>query len=632
MKTVKLALVLIILMTIIFTTGCPNTNTEPEPDPDSVVTKPNAPTDFIATVESDSAITLTWVDTSDNETGFILERSKDDFATVEVTVLLDANITIFPVTGLDANNPYFFRVKAVNSAGSLNNIKVSATTYDLFIVRPNAPSNVVAGTSVYNAIDVSWIDNSSDETGFYIQWADDPYFANYNDENIEPNETTYKITGLSANTTYYVQIQAEGNEANSIWVESTPVTTPEISEGVYKINNDASSTKSSIVTLNSNFVNMVEMHFVNYGGQWSSWETYSKTKTWVLQSGDGFKEVYAEFKDTLGTITQLSDSIILDTVPPDVTLFVINSDDESTNNNFVNLSSVVSGANVMRIKNDDVIDWSDWFSYTTSKGWLMTLTNGTKKVNVEFKDAAGNKLQTSDTIILDSTPPTINSFSIDSDGEYSSTAFTTDVTLHLGVDGNPTMMHFQNTSIFGSWSPWEPYSSSKSWTITPGENENHYVFVEVKDAMGNVSSPSNDYIYLDEYTTLEIYTWRINVYTDGDVVGSGEWHWHGYYVINDGDNQDICSGSKGNVDDGEIITIEDMSTMSFSNVDLVNLNFYYHATEDDSPFSDEDVGIASINYWYSTTYYKGFLETFYGGSGGDFPPSGEIAGFIRKIN
>jgi len=67
---------------------------------------------------------------------------------------------------------------------------------------------------------------------------------------------------------------------------------------------------------------------------------------------------------------------------------------------------------------EDNQNWSDWQSYNTYKPWTLTSNDGTKTVYVQFKDPAGNVSTYSDTIILDTTPPTIPTAKVISDETY----------------------------------------------------------------------------------------------------------------------------------------------------------------------------------------------------------------------
>ncbi|MEM9858087.1 MAG: LamG-like jellyroll fold domain-containing protein, partial [Bacteroidota bacterium] len=94
--------------------------------------------------------------------------------------------------------------------------------------RPNAPTDLSASAISYQQIDLSWTDNSSDETGFQLfrsTAASGPYNAI---GILTPNSTSYSDSGLIPETTYYYQVVALGefgasevttNVAPSIWLD-----------------------------------------------------------------------------------------------------------------------------------------------------------------------------------------------------------------------------------------------------------------------------------------------------------------------------------------------------------------------------------------------------------------------------
>ena len=80
---------------------------------------PAAPTTLTATTISRSQINLSWVDNSDNETGFKIERCKNATCTNFVEIAqVGANVTSFANTGLTKNTTYNYRVRAFNGGGN----------------------------------------------------------------------------------------------------------------------------------------------------------------------------------------------------------------------------------------------------------------------------------------------------------------------------------------------------------------------------------------------------------------------------------------------------------------------------------------------------------------------------------
>jgi len=79
-------------------------------------TRPPAPTGLTATLRSRRAIRIAWVDQSDDETGFVIERS--DAATAAATVATAGpNETFADDTTAETERTYTYRVYAVNGAG-----------------------------------------------------------------------------------------------------------------------------------------------------------------------------------------------------------------------------------------------------------------------------------------------------------------------------------------------------------------------------------------------------------------------------------------------------------------------------------------------------------------------------------
>lgn len=78
---------------------------------------PAAPSNLTAVAVSSSQINLAWQDNSDNETNFVIER-KTSTGSYAVIATVGANVTSYNNTGLKKNTTYYYRVKAINAAGS----------------------------------------------------------------------------------------------------------------------------------------------------------------------------------------------------------------------------------------------------------------------------------------------------------------------------------------------------------------------------------------------------------------------------------------------------------------------------------------------------------------------------------
>ncbi len=91
-------------------------------------TAPNTPANLVASTLSFSEINLIWSDTSDNETGFRLERSDDGGLTWNEFAVAAGNTASFIDSGRAPSTIYQYRVRAYNSKGNSEYSNISSAT------------------------------------------------------------------------------------------------------------------------------------------------------------------------------------------------------------------------------------------------------------------------------------------------------------------------------------------------------------------------------------------------------------------------------------------------------------------------------------------------------------------------
>jgi len=197
---------------------------------------PADPTDLAATLQAGPQVLLTWKDNANNEANFVVERAVGAGPFSQLATVGPKNGTgnvSYTDATVPAGNTYSYRVKAVNAAGS-SGYTGTVTVAVPVPETPAAPSNVVASASVVNAkkfrVTLTWTDNATNETGFFIQMASDAGFAAILDEwGVGANVSTFTTGNLDRGPQgYYFRIQALNDAGASVWVNATPfpITTP----------------------------------------------------------------------------------------------------------------------------------------------------------------------------------------------------------------------------------------------------------------------------------------------------------------------------------------------------------------------------------------------------------------------
>ncbi len=93
-----------------------------------VLLTPAAPTGLTAMGISQSEIQLNWMDNSDNEQGFIIERAADPNLTWTQIETVQPNQTQYVNMNLQADSTWFYRVRAFNAAGNSDPSNVAGAT------------------------------------------------------------------------------------------------------------------------------------------------------------------------------------------------------------------------------------------------------------------------------------------------------------------------------------------------------------------------------------------------------------------------------------------------------------------------------------------------------------------------
>jgi len=178
---------------------------------------PLDPTALIATTASASQINLSWSDNSTNEDGFKIERCQGSgCANFAQIAQVGANVVSYNNTGLSAGTSYSYRVRAFNAGGNSGYSNTASATTDGPPPPPAAPSGLSATAVSSSQINLSWSDNSSNESGFKIERCPGSGCTNFLQiATTGPNVSTFSNTGLTRNTLYSYRVRANNASGDS---------------------------------------------------------------------------------------------------------------------------------------------------------------------------------------------------------------------------------------------------------------------------------------------------------------------------------------------------------------------------------------------------------------------------------
>jgi hypothetical protein len=203
-----------------------------------------APSNLTATTATATSIKLSWMDNSNNETGFAVWRSINGAAATLVTTVTrtaalgtaTGGTVTYTNTGLAAGNTYAYFVTAVNATGP----SIASNTVSVVFAAPAAPSNLagaavrINGNTTKDSVTLNWTDNSTNETLFTIQRATNAAFtagvASYtvaaNAITFSQNDTRRTTITTPPSNGYYFRVRATNLLGNSTWTPGLFVTTP----------------------------------------------------------------------------------------------------------------------------------------------------------------------------------------------------------------------------------------------------------------------------------------------------------------------------------------------------------------------------------------------------------------------
>jgi hypothetical protein len=476
-------------------------------------TIPVAPSNLTANAVSSSQITLAWQDNSNNETGFQIWRYNASAGWSQIANV-GANTSSYSNAGLSSSTTYYYYVLAYNSAGnSANSNTASATTQSGgSLTVPNAPDNLDANAVSSSQINLTWQDNSNNETSFEIWryksgigWITLPIQS--------ANVTSYADAGLSPSTLYYYVVRAVNSAGSSSWSNVATATTlsgpgsgdttpPSVS--ITSPSSGSTYTTSQTITIYayaSDNVGVTRVEFYDNGVLKGTDTTNQYTYAWTVTSSDNSTHSWtAKAYDAAGnfkisTAVSLTVNIpVADTTPPTVPTLTASAVSCSQVNLFWTASTDSGGSG---LKGYRVYRGGAYIkqvlapSTSTSDTNLSSSTSYSYRVsaidNAGNESAQSNAAVTSTSACADTIAPTVSITSPASGVTYT-TAQTVTITASASDNVEVTRVEFYDNGVLKGTDTTSTYTYT--WTFTAADNGTHNWTAKAYDAAGNSANSS----------------------------------------------------------------------------------------------------------------------------------------------
>lgn len=183
---------------------------------------PTAPTDLRIVAATATFVHLAWLDASDNEAGFTLERrtTQSQFA---VVATLAAGVTEYFDNSVAEQTTYVYRLRAFNAGGTsaYTNLANGRTSPAV----PTAPSGLTASILSSTSVRLNWNDNSLTESRFKIERkVGEGIFVALAE--VSAGVTSYTDTGVASDVNYTYRVKASNGGGDSAATNEAAVLIP----------------------------------------------------------------------------------------------------------------------------------------------------------------------------------------------------------------------------------------------------------------------------------------------------------------------------------------------------------------------------------------------------------------------
>jgi hypothetical protein len=191
----------------------------------STATAPAAPSNLVATTESESSIKLQWMDNATDETGYKIDRKRTAQEQWTLLAIIDPNSISYTDNNLTDGSKYYYRIYAFNAIGNSNySDEVNSIT------TMKAPTNLSVESSSNSKVQLKWNDNSESEDGYTVERKVGQSGQYQKLKDVNANTTTLEDDAVIQGQVYFYKIRAFNSNITSAYSNEVSVTITDVAE------------------------------------------------------------------------------------------------------------------------------------------------------------------------------------------------------------------------------------------------------------------------------------------------------------------------------------------------------------------------------------------------------------------
>ena len=262
---------------------------------------PAAPSALMATA-ANAEVTLSWTAPASDGgaaiTGYMIEHDTDMNFPSPTPVTTAAAATSHTVSSLTNATLYYFRVAAVNAAGTsayypgMGDAAVSATPAPVVPAAPSALTAMAGNAEVTLNWTAAASDGGAPITGYMVDYDTDMNFPSPTPATTAAAATSHTVTGLTNGTLYYFRVAAVNSVGTSAYypgatdaaVSATPTPPPPV---VLSFSPTEGEVGISVTITGENFSDMPSENEVGFGGVMAAAPTSASTTSLTVKVPSG---------------------------------------------------------------------------------------------------------------------------------------------------------------------------------------------------------------------------------------------------------------------------------------------------------------------------------------------------------